>query len=495
MQQIPPPNSLYHSDRSKRLRTALAVLLLLLLAASLVPVLLVGRYARASADDYSYGFYTHYAVQNGQCLLPAIWRMVWGNWRTWQGSFSAMALMTITPCIFSEQLYWLTPVVMLASLLLGTFKLSRTLVCRCSGGDWRDWICTAATMLLLSIQLIPSPLNSFYWWNGACYYTFTYGVGLLYLDAFANVLLRPERPRWRLIPGLLCGIFVGGSNYVSALLCLLVGGLLLLASLWLRRARGRAAALLLSLAVPFLLSVAAPGNHVRQSGLPSLPQVQAVAASVLQAARYWVHWLEWPVLLLCLAWIPLLFRLAGRCPCRFRWPGAFAVLAFLLFAAQNAPHFYAASTAGPMRLRNIVYLSFYWLLLLNEWYFLGWFRRRVLPRIQGALRVRRWAGPLWAAALSTAIVLCTAVQFPDTLTAGCLRELSNGTVAAYAAERDSRLPALLDPSQTDVRFPAIVHQSPLLYPGDISTDPGSWTNQALAAFYGKASVALYPSRK
>ena len=218
MQQIPPPNSLYHSDRSKRLRTALAVLLLLLLAASLVPVLLVGRYARASADDYSYGFYTHYAVQNGQCLLPAIWRMVWGNWRTWQGSFSAMALMTITPCIFSEQLYWLTPVVMLASLLLGTFKLSRTLVCRCSGGDWRDWICTAATMLLLSIQLIPSPLNSFYWWNGACYYTFTYGVGLLYLDAFANVLLRPERPRWRLIPGLLCGIFVGGSNYVSALL-------------------------------------------------------------------------------------------------------------------------------------------------------------------------------------------------------------------------------------------------------------------------------------
>ena len=128
MRQIPTPNSPYSPDRHTRLRTALAVLLLLLLAASLIPVLLEGRYARASADDYSYGFYTHYAVQNGQCLLPAIWRMVWGNWRTWQGSFSAMALMTLTPCIFSERLYWLTPVVMLASLLLGTFKLSRTLV-------------------------------------------------------------------------------------------------------------------------------------------------------------------------------------------------------------------------------------------------------------------------------------------------------------------------------------------------------------------------------
>ena len=201
MRQIPTPNSPYSPDRHTRLRTALAVLLLLLLAASLIPVLLEGRYARASADDYSYGFYTHYAVQNGQCLLPAIWRMVWGNWRTWQGSFSAMALMTLTPCIFSERLYWLTPVVMLASLLLGTFKLSRTLVCRCAGGDWQDWACAAAPLLLLSIQFIPSPLNSFYWWNGACYYTFTYGVGLLYLDAFANVLLWPERPRWRLLPG------------------------------------------------------------------------------------------------------------------------------------------------------------------------------------------------------------------------------------------------------------------------------------------------------
>ena len=495
MQQISSPKSLYSSDRHARLRTALAVLLLLLLAASLIPVLLEGRYARASADDYSYGFYTHFAVQNGQSLPAAMWRTVWGNWRTWQGSFSAMALMTLTPCIFSEQLYWLTPVVMLASLLLGTFRLSRTLVCRWSGGDWQDWICAAASMLLLPIQFIPSPLNSFYWWNGACYYTFTYGVGLLYLDAFANVLLRPERPRWRLLPGLLCGVFVGGSNYVSALLCLLVGGLLLLASLWLRRARGKAATLFLSLAIPFLASALAPGNRVRQSGLPSLPPVHAVVESLVQAARDGVHWLEWPVLLLCLAWIPLLFRLAGRCPCQFRWPGAFAVLTFLLFAAQNTPHFYAASTAGPLRLRNIVYLSFYWLLLLNEWYCLGWFRRRVFPRIQGVLRGRRWAMPLWAAALGIAIILCTAVQFPNTLTAGCLRELSNGTAAAYAAERDSRLPALLDPAQTDVRFPPIVHQSPLLYLGDISTDPDIWTNQALAAFYGKASVALYPSRK
>lgn len=42
MRQIPTPNSPYSPDRHTRLRTALAVLLLLLLAASLIPVLLEG---------------------------------------------------------------------------------------------------------------------------------------------------------------------------------------------------------------------------------------------------------------------------------------------------------------------------------------------------------------------------------------------------------------------------------------------------------------------
>ena len=218
MQQIPPPNSLYHSDRSKRLRTALAVLLLLLLAASLIPVLLEGRYARGQRGRLLLRLL--YPLRRPERPVPPARHVAdclgelahLAGELLRHGPHDPHALHLLRAALL------LTPVVMLASLLLGTFKLSRTLVCRCSGGDWRDWSCAAAPLLLLSIQFIPSPLNSFYWWNGACYYTFTYGVGLLYLDAFANVLLRPERPRWRLLPGLLCGIFVGGSNYVSALL-------------------------------------------------------------------------------------------------------------------------------------------------------------------------------------------------------------------------------------------------------------------------------------
>ncbi len=48
MRQIPTPNSPYSPDRHTRLRTALAVLLLLLLAASLMP----SRTASASCPPY-----------------------------------------------------------------------------------------------------------------------------------------------------------------------------------------------------------------------------------------------------------------------------------------------------------------------------------------------------------------------------------------------------------------------------------------------------------
>ena len=43
----------------------------------------------------------------------------------------------------------------------------------------------AVPLLLLSIQLVPSPKDAFYWWNGAVYYTFTYGIMLLLVERFA----------------------------------------------------------------------------------------------------------------------------------------------------------------------------------------------------------------------------------------------------------------------------------------------------------------------
>ena len=212
-------------------------LLLALLAASLIPVLVLGRYDWPSSDDYCYAYLPHEALLQDGSFWGEVWHTMWGYYKSWQGTFMALGLMAVTPLTFSEYLYWLTPVVMLSSLCIGTFKLTGTLVRRGLGGTWRQTVFIAVPLLLLSIQFVSSPKDSFYWWNGAVYYTFTYGIMLLLAERFAALKLAQSRRQilWAVIPGIPAGILVGGSNYVSALLATLLCGLFLLYFLWRER--------------------------------------------------------------------------------------------------------------------------------------------------------------------------------------------------------------------------------------------------------------------
>lgn len=475
-------------------------LLAALLLLTLIPIFVLGQYARPAADDYGYGIFTHWAVQTGEGFLRAVWHTATGYYKSWQGTFSALALMSLTPCIWSEQTYWLTPVVMLLALVIGTAQLMYALCVRLVGGTRRQAVVLSIALLLPTIQCLRAPIHSFFWWNGAVYYTFTYGLFLLYVERLVRLLLE-ERPNrvgpW--LPGVVLGILIGGSNYVSALLGALLAGLTLGYVLFFQRKRlPTALVLFLSLMVPFVVSMLAPGNQVRQSGEDKMPALEAIGASIAQAWEDVLDWPNWLTLLLFLALIPQLWRLTGLKSFRCPLPVLFSLFTFLLFAAQNTPHFYAESLPGPERLRNIIYFSHYWLILLNEFYWLGWFRRAVLPHVARylpSLQARKRWNAAWAAALLAVLLFWLPYYWPGLTSVRCMAELSDGSAAAFAQERDARLPALLDKRQTDPRFAPIQSRPPLLYLGDITTDPTNWHNNTQAVFYGKHSVALYPYGK
>ena len=469
-----------------------AILLILAFLLTLVPVLLLGRYARGAADDYCYGIYTYQALQSGGNVLAAIWRTVSGYYQSWQGSFAAVGLMTLTPCIWGERCYGLTTVVMLGSLIGGTVKLADTLVRRIAKGSWRDVVYLAMPMLICSIQFVPSPLNSFYWWNGAVYYTFFYGISLFYLERFLALLYLEKRPPLAavLVPGVICGILVGGGNYVSALLCALLGGLLWLSAMWRKKERGSALLLLCAEVIPFFISVAAPGNQVRQATVTATSPIQAILDSIRQAAVNLLDWPNWIILLMLLAWVPVLWRLCERSSFSFRLPGLFVLLAFLLFAAQNAPHFYAVSDAGPLRLRNIVYFSSYWFYLLCEWYCMGWLKRKISTGLVHMPGRKPWMAPTAAGVFLLLCIYWVLFYAPTTFTAGCLREVGSGVAAAYAAERDQRLSILTDPEIPDAVLEPIRTRPILLYQQDITEDPSDWKNNVVAVYWGKDSVVI-----
>ncbi len=473
--------------------------LLGLLAASLVPILLLGRYDWASADDFCYGILPRLALEQGESFWAAVARTVSSYYRTWQGSFMSLLLMSLTPVAFSEYAYWITPAVMLGSLCLGTFKLTDTLVrrvfCRGESKNWKLTVEIAAPLLLMSIQCAPWPKDSFFWWNGAVYYTFTYGIMLLLVERLFALRCAGTRRKklWAVLPALPAALLVGGSNYVCALLAVLLTALFMLDFLLRDRPRlAWAAWPALVLFGSFAASVLAPGNQFRQATLaPPIGVWEAVVKSILKAREDCLSWPNWPIVLGFVLMIPALWRLTEGVKFRFPLPAGFSVFSFLLFAAENAPHFYAVDSAGPGRLRSIVFYSFFWLVLSNLWYWLGWLRR-VLPAPEGrrqALRRAARGGML----LTLAALVGTTLFYrylPGFTSMRCARALADGSAAAYFAQQEARLTQLRDPAARNVVLPPIETRPPLLYNGDAGADPLNWRNNVMRVFYGKDSLTV-----
>jgi len=86
--------------------------------------------------------------------------------------------MAIQPAVFSEGLYWLTTFVMLAALSMGSFLFCRAFFSGILGLDKQLSDIITVMLLLLSSQLLPSPVQGFYWFNGSVYYVFFHGLML-----------------------------------------------------------------------------------------------------------------------------------------------------------------------------------------------------------------------------------------------------------------------------------------------------------------------------
>ena len=102
---------------------ALALAALAALALSLLPLFCIAPYNHPCTDDYNYGAYAAQAVREGSPLaaLPAALRKTAETYQNWQGTFSAIFLMSLHPAVFGEGFYALTPFLMLGALGLSTF--------------------------------------------------------------------------------------------------------------------------------------------------------------------------------------------------------------------------------------------------------------------------------------------------------------------------------------------------------------------------------------
>lgn len=495
--EIPPrrggkdTETMRRGDAALRLAAGLSLLALLLL---LLPMLALGRYAVPAADDYNYGAAAHDAFMQSGSVLRAVEAAASETAVTytgWQGSFSAVFLMALHPGVFGERLYALTPAVMLAALGLGVFSLTLTLYTGVFGMERSRALLVAAALCVLCTQLLPSPVQGFFWYNGSVYYVVFYG---LWLTA-AALAIRYVRSggTGRLCLLLLLAALLGGGNYVTALGCAVTALTALALPGLPRRSRLRLLLPTLVFLAAFAASILAPGNALRalslsMNGKGGPGAVRAVGLS-FRACLQWLRvWLTLPLAgtLLCLG--ALMLPTAARSDFAFPCPGLVTLWSYCLLSAMFCPSLYATGQVGELRLVNVIFFAFAFLAAGNVFYWLGWAARR-FPRLKAL--PRRFLLP--GLALVLAVCCGLYVLRGGSLTSlGSLGAMRSGEAQAFRACADRRLVILNDENVRDAELEPFPSQPYQLYVSDIELDPDTWTNVVMSRYYHKNTVRLAP---
>jgi hypothetical protein len=491
--ESPLLKAVYHEKR-------LTVIFAALFALSLLPLLVLAFYNHPGVDDFANGAPTRAAyleTHSIAAVIAAAARFTVEVYDTWQGSYAAQLLFSLHPAFYlGEGLYSLTTFVMLSMLIGATFFFLHALIVGVLGLGRQCVALVALPLLFVSIQSVPYPVESFYWYTGSMYYTFFHGLLLFLLGLCLRLYQTPPSPSfWRktAFAALLC-VAIGGGNLVTGLAAVLLLLALTAACFFFRRPlyqRIVFAALLLLLLAAFLVNVAAPGNAVRQDfvGDPGANRaVTAILLSLYVAVYNIPLWLDWRVLSLLLFLAPAYYRMAGEIKFSFKYPLLVAASSFLLYAAMYAPTLYALGYMGPGRVRNIIYYALLLLVFLNYIYLLGWLARRPLANKSLAAYMP------YVASVSALVFLLASLLSPRPYVAytaaACLLD---GSARQYSAETKERYRILHDDRIKQVHLAPLSVYPELLFlhlEGDLSTDPDNEKNRGMAAFYQKEYVVL-----
>jgi len=466
-------------------------LLIAALLLSLLPLLVLGFYAAPAADDFSYGAYAHLAYKESGSILAAaagaLDKTV-ESYMSWQGTFSAIFLMSMQPAVFSESLYALTPFIMLMALIVGSFMFCRAFFSKLLGLERELGDIAAALICVLSVQLMPSPVQGLYWFNGAIYYVFFHGLSLA--ACALGISLVKNGGVWRSTLLCLMCLVLGGGNYVTALtLSILAAATIFFLAAKKDCAWKRLLLPVLLLLASFAVSIAAPGNAVRQAAQEDTPDViMAVIMSFENGALYALNWFSLPMagglLLLAVVVWPVLSGTEGR----FSLPALVSIFSFCLMSAMFCPPIYAMGNVGEPRLLNIIYFAYLLLWAINLVYWLGWLAGK-LKKADGEKNVK--FAPVLLAVLalsgSCALAMLGGTGFTSV---GALSTLASGEAKAYHDSALERFELLNDESIKDVQLEDFTTKPYLLYFDDITRDLDDWHNEDISTFYGKNSVVL-----
>ncbi|MDE5931026.1 MAG: hypothetical protein K2H40_00880 [Lachnospiraceae bacterium] len=483
----------------------IAALLVILFVVSLIPIFWLGCYGYPSADDYGYSAYSHIAWTG----THSIWQTVKGagatvieRWYSWQGTFSTIFLMALQPGIWG--LYGLVPPIMIGMLTLSTLFFLYVVMIKLIHVRPAVYVGVSMLYLIFAVQCMVDKTQGFFWYNGAAHYMLPHSVALFLCGLCILMMTEEKKIALYLVLSCLLAFFVGGSNYVTALIVAVLFvtafGLLLLGK---QKKKCRLLALpFLLFMIAFLLNTLAPGNAVRQDEMLVRP---GVVRSILQSFYYCVEyvidtWCGWPYLLFILALLPFLWEAVKALGGRFSFRAPLFVIAYSYCAlsAMFTPSLFATGDVGGGRIFNIIFLDSMLWVMFDLFYCLGWVYRKVGAETFGkpASCFERDAVHWYLAAVlffGASVGVMYAKVNPDYFTAtSAVYLLTSGEASAYGretAEREAILQEAMDNGEAEIAIPRLTVHPELLFWSDVEEDAGDWKNQSMARYYQKDAIA------
>lgn len=475
--------------------------MIIVLIISLLPLLAISFFSYPMADDFSFSTTIRNAWNQSNSLLSvgsALINSVVDNYLHWQGSYTSTFLGSLQPGVLGEHMYFLTTWILLSMTIIGTFAFIRSVfrnLLKHTQNELPD--ITACICLILFIQWVPSPVQSFFWWDGSIVYI---GIQMIAMCALASIVFCVGSERCsavRLILMLIASFFIGGGNYITGLLYCELLALCLIYSFWKNNHNRFVILAVFFVAITFLLvNALAPGNRYRQSSYTPMSLLPSLAASFSTALNDCICWLP-RIMAGALFLVPFFWLLPVQDISRNKWllPTAIA-LGFCLQASMYEPTFFAIGNKGTQRLDNVRFYIFVlqcilWLYMAIQLIKSQWQKKQKTGCSDETHS--RW---IRSVAIVTAIVILltgalTVYEFKVhqvTMTsASALVSLFRGKAQAYRSVNLQRL-EILQSDEPNVVLPAYTDPPYVLLWADITSDPTYWVNTTLAEYYGKETI-------
>lgn len=486
---------------------SLLIVLVIVYIAGLIPLLWIGSYAYPCADDYSFGAACRNVWVESHSVSAVLSRAVlraWEYYLSWAGCMSSSFFMALQPAVFGENVYSITPFIMIGIVSLGTVYFMHVLFVRLLKCNSAVIHSITMLMLFMMIQRMPKPAEGLFWYNGAVHYTFMHGISLILYGMLLSALIEEDgrKKRRGFILSVIPALIVAMGNYMTALNVGIVLAFLILFLIWGKGWKKQRFILIPAslFYLAFIINVAAPGNAVREASSGGMNPFKAVFVSFYYALDYCLgEWSGWETVIFVILTATFFWNVGKNVKFDFPYPLPVVLLNYCILSAMITPPLFGTGNIEAGRIKSLIYIMYILLLTLSVCYVTGWAKKRLGRSInitadtdEGGLisRNSKLVIGCCMAFFLFGVVICS-IPKPGYFTFGtAIADILNGNAAAYEKAMRERAEIYNASFGKDVVVEPLSARPELLCGSDISADSNDWVNQGVCRFYRLNSVKV-----